>query len=286
MDKALKKKQIPNIEEILITPALATSWLEETKFDNRNISDRNVDRITRDIKAGKWVFDGNAIKFDKEGNLIDGQHRLWAIIRAQCNVLSLVVRGLENKAVDVIDTGKSRSNADVLHFNGYVNPCVLGNVCRISVGYRTSDKNLYAWASGASRTHLSTQEIVKEAKANKSLVDAVQICQSQKFTKKFMGVGTAAFCYHIFAKIDKLQTDEFFYLLEKGSNLPEGSPILALRTCLTLRDHLTSKLTKGGNYRCAYLIALIIKSWNAFREERTVKRITWVMDREEYPLPV
>lgn len=280
-----KFQSLADTEIMMIGPKEATAWLENNKFSNRHVNDRTVDKITRDIKENKWVYDGNAIKFDKEGNIIDGQHRLWAIIKSQKIVRALVVRHLSECAVNVIDTGKPRTNPDVLHFNGFTNTNVLANACRISLGYKITEGDLGAWARNKSGDKISSSEMVKEASNNKKLIDAIASIGSQKFMKKFMGAGTAAFCYHLFSKKDKLHADEFFYLLENGNNLDDGHAVLALRNSLTLRDHISSKMIKGGNYRTAYIIALVIKAWNAYRTQRHIKRVTWSMDRESYPVP-
>lgn len=280
-----KRKTISEMEIMLVTPELAQEWLENTKFNNRHIVDRLVNKIARDIKSNKWVYDGNSIKFDKDDNLIDGQHRLWAILKSDMNVQCLIIRGLDDRAKNIIDTGKSRTNSDVLHFNGFINTASLANACRLAIGYRKNSGNLYDWAGGSAKANCSTSEILNEAQENTKLVSSLQDVISKKFTKKFMGIGTAAFCHYIFTKKDKLMADEFFYLLEKGIDLPEGHPVLALRNCLTLRDHLTSKLAKGGNYRSAYLIALVIKAWNVFRDgRRDIKRLKFG-DDEQYPVP-
>lgn len=273
-------------EFMIITPAMASAWLSDNKFDNRNLTDRLVDKIARDIKENKWVVDGSAIRFDKKGNVIDGQHRLWAIVTAGKPIESLVIHGLSEESKDIIDTGKTRSNSDILHFHGYVNTASLANACRLSIGYKKNEGNLYNWASGSSKLHCSSSEIVAEAESNRDLVNCHQKVISYKFIKKFIGLGTASFCLHIFSKLDKRKAEEFFYLLEKGENLKEGDPILALRNSLALRDHLTMKLAKGGNYRTAYLIALVIKAWNAYRNGKQVKRLYFGDEKESYPYPL
>lgn len=286
MKKVTPIKEVNPVSEIvMVTPAKASSWLADCKFNNRKITDRLVDKIARDIKEGKWIFDGTPIRFDKKGNVIDGQHRLWAIVTAGIPVKSLVIHGLSEESKDIIDTGKSRSNSDVLHFHGFVNTASLANACRLSIGYRLNNGNLYEWAGGSSKLHCSSSQIVQEAETNENLVECHQKIISYRFIKKFIGFGTASFCLHIFGKIDKYKADEFFYLLEKGENLKEGNPVLALRNALTIRDHLTMKLAKGGNYRAAYLIALIIKAWNAYRNEKVVKRLSFADDKEQYPIP-
>jgi len=96
-----------------ITPSIAEAMLGYNS-ENRNINHRRVAVIRDDILADRWEFNGDAIRFDENGIMIDGQHRLAAIVMAGKSVASLVVRGVPVAARKTIDQGKSRSLADVL----------------------------------------------------------------------------------------------------------------------------------------------------------------------------
>lgn len=285
-EKPILQAKKSDMEMMLVNPDHAIAWLEYSKFQNRKISERMVAKIASDIQKNHWRFDGNSLKFDKEGNLIDGQHRLWAIVKSQRCVLCLVIRNLDHNVVNVIDTGRSRTYGDILHFHGHVNSNALSNACRLLLGFKEHSGNLYDWARFRDRKMFSPSDVVKECEENAEIVNSLQTLVSYKFTKKFMGLGTAALCHYLFAQRDRLMADEFFYLLEKGVNLDEGHAVLALKNCLTLRDHLTIQTAKGGYHRTAYLIALVIKAWNAYREERPVKRLTYGVDKESYPVAI
>lgn len=71
--------QIPVVE---ITPELARQLLSNNKI-NRKIKPTIVERYAEQMEAGEWKFTGDTIKVDGEGMLLDGQHRLLAIIK--CN---------------------------------------------------------------------------------------------------------------------------------------------------------------------------------------------------------
>lgn len=275
-------------EIMYISPAEASAWLGDNKFDNRRLDDRNVERIVRDIKAGKWVFDGNPIRFDKDGNIIDGQHRLWAIVKSGKQVQSMVVRGLDNEAKMTIDTGKARNISDIFHFHGYVNSSVLASVCRLAIGYRETDGNMWRWATQNSHKRLSTQELLKEAKANALAIAAVQSTISMPMTRKIMGVGMTAFAYYLLTIScnDKYLVDNFFLGVEKGVNLPVDSPILLLRNTLTIRDtYLHAAEKQGGNKSMAYKLAIIIKAWNAYRSNKSFTKLRFDPEKENYPIP-
>ena len=79
---------------------------------NRRLSGRTVDRYTRDILAGEWPFTGDPIRFNGAGTLIDGQHRLAAIIKAGQAAQCLVIRGLGLEVQEKIDQGRMRQAAD------------------------------------------------------------------------------------------------------------------------------------------------------------------------------
>jgi hypothetical protein len=65
----------------VITPEIARWYLQSNK-SNRPVSAKAVDRIAWDMRTGKFVLTEQGIAFDKDGNLVDGQHRLHAIIKA------------------------------------------------------------------------------------------------------------------------------------------------------------------------------------------------------------
>src|SRR3954466_6916862 len=65
-----------SISIMLVTPALAMDWLD-VNFRNRSVNARDIDRINRDLLAGEFEFLGDPIRFGKNGELYDGQHRLF-----------------------------------------------------------------------------------------------------------------------------------------------------------------------------------------------------------------
>lgn len=283
VEKVADMNSALSAEIVTMTPAMALKWIEDSNFDNRVLSDRNVDKIARDIKAGNWVYDGNSIKFDTQGNLIDGQHRLYAIVRSQKTVNLLVVRDLADEAKGVIDTGKSRTGSDVLHFRGYTNTNVLAAVCRLKIGYDKCKGDMKAWSAGRAGDRLSPIEICNEVTNTPELVDAVSALQNFKFVRKTMGLGVPTFCYYLFHKIDPYQAENFFHVLEKGISLQEGHPILTLRNYLIVPEN-RYKIGGRGNSKPAHLMAVIIKSWNAYRTGKTTQRMNYFPDREDYPM--
>lgn len=102
----------------LITPDLARAYLEKNTR-NRPVSEYTVSRYAEAMKAGRWILSADAIAFDTEGALLNGQHRLMAIIKTKKAQLVLVTWGLSPKAFTILDQGKARSGADALAIEGF-----------------------------------------------------------------------------------------------------------------------------------------------------------------------
>ena len=103
-----------------ISPEQARKYLK-LSGGNRIISDSCVNKYANDIRNETWSTTGQGIAFDITGRLIDGHHRLLAIIKENMVVRSLVVRGLPLTARDVTDTGKPRSLPNIESINGKEN---------------------------------------------------------------------------------------------------------------------------------------------------------------------
>ena len=92
----------PPVKWVDISPELAEEWLGKN-HGNRNQRDHKIIAYTRDIKDGNWLQTGETIKFDTDGRLIDGQHRLEAIHRSGETLRMLVVMGLSPHVQSVLD---------------------------------------------------------------------------------------------------------------------------------------------------------------------------------------
>jgi hypothetical protein len=106
-------------EVIEVTPEMAFKWLEGNTH-NRPVIQAHVERLAREIRAGRWHPTHQGIAFDTNGLLIDGQHRLWAIVEAKIPVSIRVFYNEPPENVIVLDCGQRRSNLDVLNIVGEV----------------------------------------------------------------------------------------------------------------------------------------------------------------------
>ena len=101
------------VEVVHVDPELAADWLEQNT-SNRRPSGAQTARYARDMAAGQWQLNGETVKFGRSGRLLDGQHRLAAVIASGETVTMMVVNGLDEAVFDTIDIGERRSFAMLL----------------------------------------------------------------------------------------------------------------------------------------------------------------------------
>lgn len=96
-----------------VSPAMAKTWLSEGRH-NRNLKPTVVAKYAEAMKRGEWVLHHQGIAFDTTGVLMDGQHRLHAIIEAGVPVKLNVTTGVPVEAFATVDDGAQRAVRDLI----------------------------------------------------------------------------------------------------------------------------------------------------------------------------
>jgi len=99
---------------MLITPDMASRWLQDGNTANRHLVASYAERLARDMKEGRWVLTHEGIAFDPHGRLLDGQHRLKAIVLAGVAIDMFVWFNITPAALLAINTGRKRTLVDSL----------------------------------------------------------------------------------------------------------------------------------------------------------------------------
>jgi hypothetical protein len=104
-------------ETVLVTPELAAQMLERRYPNQRLLSAKRVASHARAMLAGRWRLTHQGVAFNGEGFLVDGQHRLSAVVQSGCSVYMMVTHGVDD--VECIDTGmRTRSVSDGRRMRG------------------------------------------------------------------------------------------------------------------------------------------------------------------------
>lgn len=96
-------------ETVLVTPEMAAKWLDESDGANpRPVLQRSVNYLVEEIKAKRWRLTPQGIAFNEQGLLIDGQHRLWAVVESKVAVPMRVTWNTPDAVKEVLDSGTLR----------------------------------------------------------------------------------------------------------------------------------------------------------------------------------
>lgn len=96
-----------------ITPEIAATYLQHN-YGNRSIRRSAVKTLAEAITRGEWRITHQGVAFSDKGRLIDGQHRLSAIVASGRSVQMMVSRGVPDDSFLVLDQHIKRTYADVL----------------------------------------------------------------------------------------------------------------------------------------------------------------------------
>lgn len=259
-----------NAQVLEITPAAAKRYLERNTA-NRPLSIRSIRELSQAIENGEWQLNGEAIKFDEGGNLIDGQHRCHAVIKANRSIRTYVLRHLPSDSFKTIDTGKKRNNADTLGLLRFSNPTVLAATSRFVLNLQANQLT-----SSEIVTNIRMEHFLDE---NPGIIDSVNFVKTVKADSLISGA-IAGGLHFLMSQRDADDAELFFRDLGKGSMLAASDPLFLLREkLLYYRGRQGAKLTRRDT------TALVIKAWNYRRTGKIVKRLTWTKKTgEEFPI--
>lgn len=99
-------------EVMNISPEQASIFLGANVSDNRRRRSAWVNEFVGIIERGEWKLTHQGVAISKSGRLIDGQHRLDAIVRTGATLPMLVTFDVADDAFLVLDQGHRRSTAD------------------------------------------------------------------------------------------------------------------------------------------------------------------------------
>lgn len=102
---------------ITVTPELAKKWLEGMVQNQRPAAEPTILKYSRAMVRDKWRL-AAPLSFASNGQLIDGQHRLLAVIKANKPVDFIVLRGLDSTAIEALDMGLNRTSAHLAKLQG------------------------------------------------------------------------------------------------------------------------------------------------------------------------
>lgn len=251
----------------MITPTVAAAYLG-TQRDNRPLSRGKVAEYAQAMTAGDWMVTGEAIKFDTDRALIDGQHRLEAIIKSGKTVPMMVIRGLATRAQVYMDRNKMRSVGDVLALNGEKNFHALGGALVRLKMHNQGDTGKQMALLG--HRGFPPADALDMLERFPDMRDSVGAITSKKTVIRLVGHAMAGCAHYLFNQRDPVANESFWNQFETGTMLTSESPVLHLRNRLSdnLRDN--TRLTEYAK------TALVFRAFRHHRLEHPIKYLVSV----------
>lgn len=243
----------PRIEFAIehIDPHVATSYLVHNS-GNRRISRPHVEELARDMMQDRWMFNAQPICFAHTGRLLNGQHRLQAVVLAGRTIEVPVVRGLDEVAYATYDNNAKRRAdlGDQLYsFGDHALAYAMANLF-----WQHERKTLQM--RNAKATAAEIQQII---------TDHPRLLILRSLARKLGHFGRASvigYAAYVMERDDAALAAQFLTALETGADLRPGHPILSLRGAL-------QKL-RGSKASQSEQLAVLMAGWERFKARASV----------------
>lgn len=267
-----KSNNIPAVSIVDISPEMARLWLERN-VGNRPASPAHIAKLEKAMRSGQWKMAGDPIRFSKTGKLIDGQHRLQAILNSGMTITCVVMRELDDEVFDVIDDGKQRVKSDVLHVSLGLpaKTCeILAVAAVLALDYEAGLFNFHGKSDKAA--------VLDFVKRNPSMIASAEVAQGiprgAPCPKSY-----AAFFHFYAAKTNSVDAARFIERFMVGAVDGAGDNLLHLfKRCQTAsrdRRPLSRRVILGS----------MIRIWNAEQRGKPIKHAGNAMVSQNDPFP-
>lgn len=265
------------IDIVNITPEKAISYLQMNSR-NRARNDKHIMFLADQMAKGMWVFNGEPIQFSKNNELLNGQHRLFAIIKSNTTQRCVVETEVEGDVFGTYDTGKKRTAGDVFHVNGVDNPVALSSMVR---AYMALNMGILGSSNiGSANTKTSIVDVYKKYEEKPQLFSDILNESKHLFRKLHILKPSEIGSYIAYLIIDKGHSWEkvcsFFKQLCLADEIENG-------TIRILRDRLINSGLRGYKMTSKHRRALVTKAWNAYIKGKEFKALIFNEVKEELP---
>lgn len=266
----------------LVTPDKANGWLERN-LTNRRMQKNRVLRLAKAMRNGEWNLNGQSIAFDYNGNMVDGQHRLQAVVKSQMPIWSVVVYGVPPEGQETTDTGKVRTLTDMLYRRGYPRPDRLSSIAKWLWRY----ENGFMIRPPSPDQAMTIQQGLEVVETHPGLHQSLLVGEQ---VGRALGLGQGVFgmLHYVLTDVNSQEVDFFFERLKDGQGLIEGDPLYHLRQLISNLMRANSKATRE-KISGEYLAAVTIKTWNAYIRGDKVNSLMWRRggsSPEAFPKPI
>lgn len=257
---------------VLVTPDMALEWLANNPCNRKPVHKR-ITEMAEDMRKGLWEPNGSTIVFEKDtGALLDGQHRLNAILESEKPQWVWVCNGID-KTIH-FDDGKPRSLTDKILAGG--------------LAERTdaaADSNCMAIVNQLLGTGNRSKDIPEATafahKHNERLLFLKKLRSLSQKAGAFRGLATTQIFAAMFIALDNGVSEEtvqnWYTIVTSGrydSNNPWEQTALNFRNSVLNNNPLNSGKVKTGTFIAIETFNKAQQSIKAFSGKTLVQRLS------------
>lgn len=252
-----------------ITPEIAKEMLR-WNYGNRPISKPSVRLLAEQMSKGKWHLTGETIIFADSGRLIDGQHRLEAVVQSGCTIEVAVTRGVEEECYKFIDQNRPKGIKDFLSGADRTLLASVGKkILFVKKGF-LGNASIKAY-------NYTTDEAVDFIEENVNIIAKVarladRCYRHLNFMSKSEIGGIAGFLI-LFKNHKENVVEDFFMELFFSTNGDKGVEILRNRL-------IQNKLNRNSHLSSKAKMAIVAKTWNAWLKGEQRKQLRANQDED------
>lgn len=225
----------PFAQIIDITPQMAADILKSNE-SNRPFSKSLAKKYAKQMSKGEWYVTGQGISLASDGQVLDGQHRLQAVIEYNSPVKMMIAHNCDKESFTVLDTGRGRNATDVLKIAGCdTHTKIISAGLRLAIPLLSNSTKWFATSQGITNKNIRdlwsyNKELCSWCAATANANNNRIFSKSVFFTFLYFA-DSRGWSHEILEKF----TDDFV----QCAGLEKGSPILAYRNYIAAyRQHV------------------------------------------------
>jgi len=257
----------------------------DSQGSNRSSSAELINIMADDMLSGSWRFSHQGVALNDKGELIDGAHRLKAIIAADkrrpgVKVLMIVWHNIPSDAIDVIDLNRRRTPGDFLTMDGFRYGRTIAKAVKLVWLYRNCNFDEKINRPYWTRARVSitvirelSRELEIMLKSSAPLASAMG---------KYMNVSAtlAAMCI-LNQQFDAFKVAEFFHGVRHGASTNDGDARFALRNWAVNNKDRSNRSTRVEAWE---YLGVTFKAFRRWRDGKSVQALSLRID-EKFPRP-
>jgi hypothetical protein len=259
-----------------ITPKKAAEYLG-LNTANQPLSTRTVREFAAAMRRGDWRVTHQGIAFDTTGALVDGQHRLAAIVEADIPVDVTVFWEVSEGAFDVLDTGKRRNAADVPAIEDEKSAVMLAAMVRTVWLYENRPE--LNWSGGDAG--VSNHQIVATLEAHPALRDFVGVGEQIAAATGMIKSAAGAASYLVKTASGRRDLSPWFDGIVEGTGLAKGDPRLLFRRVMFAHTRKQAGQVMRRRETREH-VTLYLKAFNAWATDTALTQLKYT-PREPVP---